>query len=87
MEGKNALSQYNYPFTQTRFSFLKKMSISPENAGKMLKVEERAPIMAKASRKGLGGEKVAKTDSYQSTDLFCSLVGCFYKQPLKYRVF
>ena len=48
------------------------MSISQENAAKMLKVEERAPIKASASRKGLGGEKGATSDNYQSTDFFCS---------------
>ena len=49
------------------------MSISQENAAKMLKVEkERAPIKASASRKGLGGEKGATSDNYQSTDFFLS---------------
>ena len=47
------------------------MSISQENAAKMLKVEkERAPIKASASRKGLGGEKGATSDNYQSTVFF-----------------
>ena len=64
------------------------MSISQENAAKMLKVEkERAPIKASASRKGLGGEKGATSDNYQSTDFFFLQKSVlFYQEPLKYRV-
>ena len=63
------------------------MSISQENAAKMLKVEkERAPIKASASRKGLGGEKGATSDNYQSTDVFLQKSVLFYQKPLKYRV-
>ena len=64
------------------------MSISQENAAKMLKVEKerRAPIKASASRKGLGGEKGATSDNYQSTDFFFLKSVLFYEEPLKYRV-
>ena len=56
------------------------MSISQENAAKMLKVEkERAPIKASASRKGLGGEKGATSDNYQSTDFFFRRASCLIK--------